>query len=374
MARQTRGSKSSEAIVKAKGDAQSVRELGKIAQNDFASGAASTARTVDKYADGAYDKIQDTAEYKEGVDRSQDILSAKREAMKGMTSAEMQMNRGAARQQIAGSTQANMRQIASMQAQMGVAGGTASAQQMQAMMAGQSQQAGMEQNLMMQQRQMQEQGLAGFEGTSNNLAQGQMQAKTFDIGTAGQRLGAIQAGATNFANIASSERQAKIAADASVAAARASKSSSCFLPNTLILMADGTEKEIQHIEAEDIIKDGGSVHALGILKAYEFYSWGGAIVGKGHCVKDKWGWVPIELAEGSCKIDISSSKPVTVYNLLCDNHIIRIKGSDEKFGDFLDGEDKSLWSKIYVPYKKLKRGLNEFFSRVFKRGREQRIN
>jgi hypothetical protein len=222
MARQTRGSKSSEAIVKAKGDAQSVRELGKIAQNDFASGAASTARTVDKYADGAYDKIQDTAEYKEGVDRSQDILSAKREAMKGMTSAEMQMNRGAARQQIAGSTQANMRQIASMQAQMGVAGGTASAQQMQAMMAGQSQQAGMEQNLMMQQRQMQEQGLAGFEGTSNNLAQGQMQAKTFDIGTAGQRLGAIQAGATNFANIASSERQAKIAADASVAAAKAS--------------------------------------------------------------------------------------------------------------------------------------------------------
>jgi hypothetical protein len=202
---------------------------------DLEAGAETSAELVDKYADGAFDKIQDSDFYKEGVSRQKGVLDQKgdlvasaKEQAKGMTSQEMQMMRGKARQSIAGQTQSNLRQIAAMQAQMGVRGGTAGAQQMQAMLAGQNAQAGMEQQLMMQQRAMQQQGLQGvnqavgsYEGSSNALSQAQGQAYTFDIGTAGQRLGMIAQGATGLAGMSSSERIAKVNADASVKAAKA---------------------------------------------------------------------------------------------------------------------------------------------------------
>jgi hypothetical protein len=202
---------------------------------DLEAGAETSAKLVDKYADGAFDKIQDSDFYKEGVSRQKGVLDQKgdlvasaKEQAKGMTSQEMQMMRGKARQSIAGQTQSNLRQIAAMQAQMGVRGGTAGAQQMQAMLAGQNAQAGMEQQLMMQQRAMQQQGLQGvnqavgsYEGSSNALSQAQGQAFTFDIGTAGQRLGMIAQGATSLAGMSSSERIAKVNADASIKAAKA---------------------------------------------------------------------------------------------------------------------------------------------------------
>jgi len=194
---------------------QDRNKLGK----DLERGAEVSAGLVDKYADGAFDKIQDSDFYKEGVSRQKGVLDQKgdlvasaKEQAKGMTSQEMQMMRGKARQSIAGQTQSNLRQIAAMQAQMGVRGGTAGAQQMQAMMAGQNAQAGMEQQLMMQQRAMQQQGLQGvnqavgsYEGSSNALSQAQGQAFTFDIGTAGQRLGMIAQGATGLAGMSSSD-------------------------------------------------------------------------------------------------------------------------------------------------------------------------
>jgi len=210
---------------------QDRNKLGK----DLERGAETSAKLVDKYADGAFDKIQDSDFYKEGVSRQKGVLdertsllAAQKEQAKGMTSQEMQMMRGKARQSIAGQTQSNLRQIAAMQAQMGVRGGTAGAQQMQAMLAGQNAQAGMEQQLMMQQRAMQQQGLQGvnqaigsYEGSSNALSQAQGQAFTFDIGTAGQRLGMIGQGATSLAGMQSSERINQVNADASIKAAKA---------------------------------------------------------------------------------------------------------------------------------------------------------
>lgn len=220
---------------------------------DLERGAEITSGLVDKYADGAFDRVQDSAFYKEGVTSQRDIIAQKREQAKGMSSAEMQLQQGRSAQKIRGTTQANIRGIAAMQNQMGLGtggGGTAAAQRMQAMFAGQNAQSNLTQNLMMQQRQMQAQGLAGQEASQGALTAAQGKAFSFDVGTASNRLNMIGMGAANLAGIQSTERIADVQAAASVKAAKAGKTSSggtavCTVANEYgylpddILKADG---------------------------------------------------------------------------------------------------------------------------------------
>ena len=89
----------------------------------------------------------------------------------------------------------------------------------------------------------------------------------------------------------------------------------------------------------------------------------------GHAVKDKWGWVNIELSDDAYPLDLGEN---VVFNLLCENHELEINEAEgSRVGDFMDATDISYWSRIYVPYKKLKKGIYGVLSKIFRRGRKK---
>ena len=212
-------------------------------------------------------------------------------------------------------------------------------------------------------------GLTSYTQSLDTYNQALGSVKQFDIGLQKTEKDIrLQAG-LGFEEMKQSEINAKIQAEATIAAAAASRPS-CFLPHTLIIMEDGSEKQIKDIDPGDRLKKGGTVHVIGMGKSINFYMWNGVPVGEGHCVKDKWGWLPVELSNNSSEITLNQEETY-VINVVCENHEVVVKGSEARFGDWLDAEDKSYWSRLYVPYKRVRRVLNGVLSKVFRRSREQ---
>lgn len=233
-----------------------------------------------------------------------------KELAKGYDSKTMQAMREKAGEQITGSTEAQARQLQAQMARTGVKGMQGAFQQSQLRQGAVEARANMERDLMIQNRQAQMEGLDKYADVTGQI-------KTFDISQAAKEKDiALQAG-MGFANLQSVEKQAELAKQAQVAAARASKAPSCFLEGTEVIMADGSAKKIEDIKIGDRLKFGGVVYSLHTSLTTQIFKYKDVYVTGSHAVlEDEWIRVENspygELEEGV----------FTVYNLGTEFHRI----------------------------------------------------
>ena len=68
----------------------------------------------------------------------------------------------------------------------------------------------------------------------------------------------------------------------------------CFLPDTLITMADGTEKPVKDVDIGDKVAKGGKVFATGKFLVDNLYDYKGIKVSGSHMVNEDGKWTRIE--------------------------------------------------------------------------------
>jgi hypothetical protein len=302
----------------------------------------------------------------------QDILARRRANLQGLGREEVQAERARAGQEISRQAEQQRRALAAIQARTGVRGGTAAAQQMQAVTAGARTRAEFERDLFLRNEQIKREALSQFEQSVGaaergeferqvagaelerfNLSQ-QLQERQLQIGNiqrtqaqsefniaqqfrerqieqanqqalieqerfnleqaAREKFGQ-QAVSLGFAQLASAELTAEQAAQAQASAAQAS--SGCFHPETLIAMKDGKQKRIQDIHLGDETKYG-VVYSLLVTQSplYDMYSYEGVTVAGSHAVKENGQWVRVREAVNA----IPSTYRGMLYNLGVKNH------------------------------------------------------
>ena len=112
----------------------------------------------------------------------------------------------------------------------------------------------------------------------------------------------------------------------------------CFLPNTLITMADNSKKKIIDIDIRDNIKIGGSVFATGKFLVNDIYDYKGIKVSGSHLVQENGNWLKVKDSKISKLI---STDDTIVYTLGSENRRILI--NDTLFTDYFDiDEQKTL--------------------------------
>lgn len=102
----------------------------------------------------------------------------------------------------------------------------------------------------------------------------------------------------------------------------------CFEPNTLVQMADGTEKKIKEINLGDQTKGGEVTGVFQFKPTDEIHEYKGVTVAGSHFVKEDGKFIPVADSPHSVKIDII---PV-VYSL--DTSDRRIWINDIEFADY----------------------------------------
>lgn len=118
----------------------------------------------------------------------------------------------------------------------------------------------------------------------------------------------------------------------------AESNASCFSPDTLVAMSDGSEKPISEIRVGDHVLAGGEVYSVIQTKApEEIYLYAGSVfVTAMHAVCEGGTWMRIKDATLSVKCSAEIS---TVWNLATDKHRMVIKGIT--FADFHETDDFS---------------------------------
>ena len=111
-------------------------------------------------------------------------------------------------------------------------------------------------------------------------------------------------------------------------AAGAAGSSFCFSPDTLIQMADGSEKEIQNIKLGDDTK-GGKVELVVQTLGHNVYNYKGIEVSGSHWVVENGKYIEVETSKHAKPIDDKEM----LYCLNTSDHAIWIK--DIQFSDFI---------------------------------------
>ena len=112
------------------------------------------------------------------------------------------------------------------------------------------------------------------------------------------------------------------------AAGAAGLSSFCFSPDTLIQMADGSEKEIQNIKLGDDTK-GGKVELVVQTLGHNVYNYKGIEVSGSHWVVENGKYIEVETSKHAKPIDDKEM----LYCLNTSDHAIWIK--DIQFSDFI---------------------------------------
>ena len=115
----------------------------------------------------------------------------------------------------------------------------------------------------------------------------------------------------------------------------------CFDKNTLIIMKDGAEKKIIHIEVGDILSNGSTVTSkIKVAKDGSImYLLNNVIVSDSHIVKYNGDWIPVYKHPKARKLDEYNEE--YLYCLNTTNKIIEINGTtftdwDEIYGDSLN--------------------------------------
>ena len=112
----------------------------------------------------------------------------------------------------------------------------------------------------------------------------------------------------------------------------------CFLPDTLITMADDSKKKIIDIDIRDNIKIGGFVFATGKFLVNDIYDYKGIKVSGSHLVQENGNWLKVKDSKISKLI---STDDTIVYTLGSQNRRILI--NDTLFTDYFDiDEQKTL--------------------------------
>lgn len=105
-------------------------------------------------------------------------------------------------------------------------------------------------------------------------------------------------------------------------------SSFCFAPDTLIQMADGSEKEIQNIKLGDDTK-GGKVELVVQTLGHDVYNYKGVEVSGSHWVVEDGKYIEVETSKHAQPIDDKEM----LYCLNTSDHAIWVK--DIQFSDFI---------------------------------------
>ena len=128
----------------------------------------------------------------------------------------------------------------------------------------------------------------------------------------------------------------KQSADAQRAAA-AKSGGGCFVAETLITMADESEKKIADVVLGDILMGGGrvigqSTYGGGI--PHDLYEYEGVLLTGSHAVQEDDEFVRVEDSKGAVKTGVTAD---VVYNLITEKHIILASGI--VFGDDMESDD-----------------------------------
>ena len=109
----------------------------------------------------------------------------------------------------------------------------------------------------------------------------------------------------------------------------------CFLPDTLITMADNSKKKIIDIDIRDNIKIGGFVFATGKFLVNDIYDYKGIKVSGSHLVQENNNWLKVKDSKISKLI---STDDTIVYTLGSQNRRILI--NDTLFTDYFDIDEQ----------------------------------
>jgi len=109
----------------------------------------------------------------------------------------------------------------------------------------------------------------------------------------------------------------------------------CFLPDTLISMANGSKKKIIDIELKDNVAIGGFVFATGKFLVNDIYDYKGIKVSGSHLVNEKGNWLRVE---DSKLAKLISTEDTVVYTLGTKNRRILI--NDILFTDYFDIDEQ----------------------------------
>ena len=181
---------------------------------------------------------------------------------------------------------------------------------------------------------------------------------TFDLGQAAREKDIILQSGLGFAQIGSAERSAE--KQAQVVAAQ--QPVECFLPGQKVKMKDGSEKNIEDLEPNDVVAEGGRVQMVGHGIAHQFCNHNGLIITPGHAVHDGKGWVEIQHIT---PVSIIHTDGVKVYNVVTDNHKLIVE--NQLVGDYYEphGID-GLHGLVYNQMKKLTSKLKRLGKQIKK--------
>lgn len=271
-------------------------------------------------------RLGDDAEVQETLGRFKDI------ADKGLSRQELAAERAQATRSIDSATQTGMRGLQAKLAKMGVKGSVAGQQLIQRELGGAQQKADLSQNLFLKSEQIKREGLKDF-------SQRQGDIKTFDLGQSAKEKDIMVQSGLGFAQMGSSERTAKYAAEqsarASIASARASKPS-CFVGSTLLEDVDGNKIKFEDLQPGIMLKDNNLV--MGVSKHLavdDLYYFKGTKVTGCHFVFSNGNFVQVKNAVGAEKIEYDVDE-VYVYNIITSSGVVEI--NNELFSDWNDDD------------------------------------
>jgi len=258
----------------------------------------------------------------------------------GLSRGEVAAERAQATRSIDSSTQTGMRSLQAKLAKMGVKGAVAGQQLIQREMSGAQQKADLSQNLFLKSEQIKREGLKDF---SSRLGE----VKSFDLGQAAKEKDIEMQSGLGFAQMGSSERTARFAAQqsakASVASAKASKPS-CFLGDNKLQLNNETVVDFKDIEPGMLLEDNNLV--LGVSKHLAIdtlFDYNGVKVTGDHFVWENDYFIPVKESIKAQEIEYPLNT-IYVYNIITSSGTIKIQ--DTIFADWEDDDIKEEYGKI----------------------------
>ena len=229
-------------------------------------------------------------------------------AEEGLGTKESLVKRELANMEINRNLQTAARQLLSAQARRGVRGAVAGQQLKDLHLQALQQKADVERGIFLESESIKRQGLKDFSALLGQI-------KTFDLGQAAREKDIILQSSLGFAQIGSSERSARLMAQATEAAARAQAAAACFHQDTLIVMDDGSTKPIIEADIGDRLLDGGIVTGVSVhaIQYHDLCEYRGIWVTKNHPVYENNKWVFPK--DSDLSIDIARTGTLYVYNL-----------------------------------------------------------
>jgi hypothetical protein len=299
--------------------------------NDMVEGAEFGANVLGPDGLG---RLGTDSEVQESLGRFKDI------ADKGLSREEVAAERAQATRSIDSSTQTGMRSLQARLSKMGVKGTVAGQQLIQREMGGAQQKADLAQNLFLKSESIKREGLKDF-------SQRQGDIKQFDLGQSAKEKDIIMQSGISFAQLGSSERTARYAADrskeASVASARASKPS-CFRGTNTVTDIKGKLVYFKDMKPGMLLEDGNIVTGISKhIAVDDLYNYKGAFVTGCHYVLDGIGFRQVRNTSESFQVEYDL-KELYVYNVFTSSGLITVNG--QIFSDYDDDELKAIDEEI----------------------------